>query len=310
MLRKPSRRIDRARSFKLPGVSTISEENHGNSRSDNAQPKQQEPSRIIRRLSLLAQPLKRSLSLISDRGGNMESINIPQENERRTLPKKDRKIGVLQQTPRSARPMSMASPITSTSLLEQPPKRNIAHRMSSIELMQYLSSNLLTVEQDLHHDRLEHLRSTSSSNVTTLDDTTSSTASDAESPDTVLSGVEFPITAFPETKGERHSKPEARTRKRSIRKSISNIDLLALSKVFKSNPLTEEQIIRSSSYGGKSNPRMVSKREMQSIITWKNTVKQLKSEDALQLLPPLSYQVRARDNQWRFVKHKGVPCFG
>ncbi|KAG2184753.1 hypothetical protein INT43_000666 [Umbelopsis isabellina] len=290
MLRQPSRRIDRARSFKQPGVGTISEENTGSSQKDNTQLKPQEPSRIIRRLSFLAQPLKRSLSLISDRGGSMESINTAQENERRALPKKDRKMDALQQTPRSARPMSMAVPSTSTSLLEQPPKRNLAHRMSSIELMQYLSSNLLNVEQDLHHDRLEHFRSTNSSNVTTLDDNTSSTTSDAESPDTVLSGIEFPIAAFPETKGDRHSKTEARPRKRSLRKSISNIDLLALGKVFKSNTLTEEQIMRSSSYGGKSNTKTVSKREMRSIITWKNTVQQLKSEEAVQLLPPLSYQ--------------------
>ncbi|KAJ2963121.1 hypothetical protein NQZ79_g1770 [Umbelopsis isabellina] len=294
MLRQPSRRIDRARSFKQPGVGTISEENPGNSRRDNSQLKPQEPSRIIRRLSLLAQPLKRSLSLISDRGSNMESFNAPQENERRALPKKDRKMDALQQTPRSARPMSMAAPITSTSLLEQPPKRNIAHRMSSIELMQYLSSNLLNVEQDLHHDRLAHFRSTSSSNVTTVDDNTSSTTSEAESPDTVLSGIEFPIAAFPETKADRHSKTEARPRKRSLRKSISNIDLLALSKVFKNNTLTEEQIMRSSSYGGKSNTKTASKREMRSIITWKNTVKQLKSEEAIQLLPPLSYQSEAQ----------------
>lgn len=296
MLRQPSRRIDRARSFKQPGVSTISEENPGSSQKVDTQLKPQEPSRIIRRLSFLAQPLKRSLSLISDRGGSMESINTPQENERRALPKKDRKMDVLQQTPRSARPMSMAAPSSSTSLLEQPPKRNIAHRMSSIELMQYLSSNLLNVEQDLHHDRLEQFRSTSSSNVTTIDDTTSSTTSDAESPDTVLSGIEFPIAAFPETKGDRHSKMESRPRKRSLRKSISNIDLLALGKVFKSNTLTEEQIMRSSSYGGKSNTKTVSKREMRSIITWKNTVQQLKSEEAIQLLPPLSYQVRARQS--------------
>lgn len=307
--RRPSRRIDRTRSYKQPGIATISEENHHGtscSNSRKSQTKPQEPRRLIRRLSLLAQPLKRSLSLISDRGGSMESVNISQENERRTLssPQKESRLHQLQQTPRLNRPMSMAVPLNNSSLLEQPaPRRTRAHRMSSIELMQYLSSNLLNVEQDLHHERLETFQSTtSSSNVT--DDNASSSNSEADSPDTVLSGVEFPISAFaesnakPKPKATKQQQQESfipHTRKRSLKRSISSIDILAFSKVFRSNSVSQEEILRSSTYGGtggaKSSTKSISKREMQSITAWKNTTRQLKSEDSVQLLPPLSYQV-------------------
>lgn len=302
LLDKPSRRVDRTRSFKQPGIATISEENNGTPCSIRSQIKQQEPGRLIRKLSLLAQPLKRSLSLISDRGANMESINTSQDNEKRSLspPQKDCRLDHYQQTPRAARPMSMAAPLSNSSLLEQPPpRRSRAHRMSSIELMQYLSSNLLNVEQDLHHERLDNIHSPSSSNVTTIDDTISSTNSEADSPDTVLSGLEFPISAFSESNAKPKPKTKQdfqiphRPRKRSLKRSISSIDILALGKVFRSNSLSEDDILRSSTYGGgaKSNTKSVSKRETQSITAWKNTVRQLKSEATFQLLPPLSYQV-------------------
>ncbi|KAI9279459.1 Dbl homology domain-containing protein [Umbelopsis sp. AD052] len=57
--------------------------------------------------------------------------------------------------------------------------------------------------------------------------------------------------------------------------------------------MSQEEILRSSTFGGgKSNAKGVSKREIQSILAWKNTVAQLNSEDSFQPLPPLSYQVR------------------
>lgn len=306
MTRKPSRRIDRAKSFKQPDIATISEESHGTSCGDRTQTKPQEPGRLIRRLSLLAQPLKRSLSLISDRGANMESMNINQESERRALPQSKREVRreLPQLTrPPTGRPMSMAMPVPASSILDQPspPRRARAHRMSSIELMQYLSSNLLNVEQDLHHERLENLQSSSSScNATTIDDNASSTTnSEVDSPDTVLSGVEFPASPLADynakPKPKEYQDPfNPQPRKRSLKRSISSIDILSLGKSLRRNSMSQEDILRSSTFGGagKSNTKGVSKREIQSILAWKNTVAQLNSENSFQPLPPLSYQVR------------------
>ncbi|CAO3686634.1 unnamed protein product [Umbelopsis ramanniana] len=308
MTRKPSRRIDRAKSFKQPDIATISEESHGTSCGDRTQTKPQEPGRLIRRLSLLAQPLKRSLSLISDRGANMESMNINQESERRAIPQSKREVRreLPQLTrPPTGRPMSMAMPVPASSILDQPspPRRARAHRMSSIELMQYLSSNLLNVEQDLHHERLENLQSSSSScNATTIDDNASSTTnSEVDSPDTVLSGVEFPASPLADynakPKPKEYQDPfNPQPRKRSLKRSISSIDILSLGKSLRRNSMSQEDILRSSTFGGagKSNTKGVSKREIQSILAWKNTVAQLNSENSFQPLPPLSYQSDAQ----------------
>ncbi|KAH8554693.1 hypothetical protein BGW37DRAFT_480711 [Umbelopsis sp. PMI_123] len=307
IIRKPSRRVDRAKSFKRPEIATISEESNGISCNNRTQTKPQEPGRLIRRLSLLAQPLKRSLSLISDRSSNMESMNTSQESEKRsTLQQKHEVRRELPQLTRpNGRPMSMAMPVVASSEIDQPSsiRRARAHRMSSIELMQYLSSNLLNVEQDLHHERLENLQSSSSSyNATIIDDNASSTTnSEVDSPDTVLSGVEFPTSAVGDYNAKLKPKENQgpfnpRPRKRSLKRSISSIDILSLGKSLRRNSMSQEDILRSSTYAGgrKSNAKSVSKREIQSILAWKNTIAQLKSEDSFQPLPPLSYQSEAQ----------------